>query len=104
MTTNLYGNFVWWMGEVRNRVDPLGLGRMQVKIFGYYDGIDDADLPWAHPMYPVNGSMAFSAPKQGTWVMGFFSDRENGQFPIVMGVLPGLVDNSDYAKSMKSST
>lgn len=98
MATNLYGNFVWWTGEVRNRVDPLGLGRMQVRIFGYYDAIEDADLPWAHPMYPVNASMAFSAPPVDSWVVGFFFDRENAQFPIVMGVLPGLQKNNDGSK------
>jgi hypothetical protein len=102
MATNLYGAFVWWTGSVVNRVDPLGLGRLQIRIFGYFDDIPDEDLPWSMVMYPINGSMSFSAPKQGTWVIGFFADRENAQFPIALGVIPGLVDNSDYAKYLKS--
>jgi hypothetical protein len=84
--------FVWWVGEIENRVDPLGLGRCQVRIFGWYDQgeIKTQDLPWATPMYPLNNSKTFSSPSLGDWVVGFFMDSESGQFPIMMGVLPGL--------------
>jgi hypothetical protein len=84
--------FVWWVGEVENRVDPLGLGRCQVRIFGWYDqgNIPTKDLPWATPMYPINNSKTFSAPALGEWIVGFFMDTEGGQFPIMMGVLPGI--------------
>jgi hypothetical protein len=83
--------FVWWVGEVRNIVDPLSLGRCQVRIFGWYgDTIEDVDLPWAHPMYPLNNSKSFSTPDFGDWICGFFMDGESAQFPIMMGVLPGI--------------
>jgi hypothetical protein len=83
--------FVWWVGEIRNRVDPLGLYRCQVRIFGWYgDEIQDKDLPWAHPMVSFNASKTFSAPSVGDWVVGFFMDSQSGQFPIMMGVLPGI--------------
>jgi hypothetical protein len=84
--------FVWWVGEIENRIDPLGLGRCQVRIFGWYDqgNIATKDLPWATPMYPINNSKSFSAPAFGEWVVGFFMDSEGGQFPIMMGVLPGI--------------
>jgi hypothetical protein len=84
--------FIWWVGEIENRVDPLGLGRCQVRIFGWYDQgkIPTEDLPWAHPMYPLNNSKTFSSPSLGEWVVGFFMDSEGGQFPIMMGVLPGI--------------
>lgn len=95
MATNFFGNFVWWTGIVRNRVDPLGLGRAQVRIMGYHDGLEDSDLPWTHPMYPVNGSYSFSSPKVDDWVVGFFLDRENAQVPVMMGILPGLQNNTD---------
>jgi hypothetical protein len=93
--------FVWWVGVIENRADPLGLGRCQVRIFGWYDGseeIETKDLPWAHPMYPLNNSKTFSAPSLGDWVVGFFMDSESGQFPIMMGVLPGVIQDNfnDY--------
>jgi hypothetical protein len=87
-------NFVWFIGVVENRVDPLGLGRCQLRIFGWHtDNTSDLSttaLPWAQPMYPINNSKSFSAPKQGDWIVGFFMDGLSAQAPIMMGVLPGL--------------
>jgi len=83
--------FVWWVGEIRNRADGLGLGRYQVRIFGWYgDAIEDSDLPWAQAMLPTNNSKSFTPMSIGDWVVGFFMDSESGQFPIIMGVLPGV--------------
>jgi hypothetical protein len=84
--------FVWWVGQIQNRVDPLGIGRCQVRIFGWHsDTIPTQNLPWAHPVLPINNSTTFSSPALGSWVVGFFMDGESGQFPIMMGVLPGIV-------------
>ena len=83
--------FVWWTGEVENIIDPLAIGRCQVRIFGWYgEEIITKDLPWAHPLYPLNNSKSFSAPDVGDWVVGFFMDGESGQFPVMLGVMPGL--------------
>lgn len=96
MINNFAGlnGFVWWVGEVETRIDPLGLGRCQVRIFGWHtpnkELIPTDDLPWAHPVYPINNSKSFSAPMVGDWVVGFFMDGESGQFPIMFGVIPGL--------------
>ena len=92
-------NFVWWVGMIENRMDPLGLGRCQVRIFGWYDdGEPDVaarmppeSLPWALPMLPLNSRNTFStSPELGDWVVGFFMDGLSGQFPIMMGVLPAF--------------
>lgn len=87
--------FVWWTGVVENRIDPLKLGRCQVRIFGWHTEdknlIPTADLPWALPIHPSNNSENFSTPKEGEYVTGFFADSESGQFPIMMGVLPGII-------------
>ena len=86
--------FIWWVGEVENRADPLALGRCQVRIFGWHTSdtelIPTEQLPWAHPMYPLNNSKAFSSPAIGDWIVGFFIDGENAQQPVMMGVLPGI--------------
>lgn len=92
-------NFVWWIGRVENRADPLGLGRCQVRIFGYHgDGSDKslADipsdaLPWAQPLYSINTSKTFSAPMINDWVLGFFLDGLSAQAPVMLGILPGYL-------------
>jgi hypothetical protein len=83
--------FVWWVGEVEDRGDPLGMGRCRVRIFGWYgDEIPTDELPWASPVYPINNSKTFSSPAMGDWIFGFFMDGESGQFPVMLGVMPGL--------------
>jgi hypothetical protein len=87
-------NFVWWVGIVEHRDDPLALGRCQVRIFGWHTdnkmNLPTKDLPWALPMYPINNSKSFSAPRIDDWIMGFFMDGDSAQAPIMMGVIPGL--------------
>jgi len=86
--------FVWFIGVVEDRADPLGLGRCKLRIFGWHTDnkseLPTSDLPWALPMYPINNSKAFSAPRLGEWVVGFFMDVASGQSPVMMGIIPGL--------------
>ena len=86
--------FVWWMGVVENRHDPLMLGRCQIRIFGWHTDnkslIPTDDLPWAQPVLPSNSSTSIGAPKEGDMAFGFFSDGSLGQFPIFLGVFPGI--------------
>lgn len=86
--------FVWWMGVIENRKDPLKLGRCQVRIFGWHTEninlIPSDDLPWATTILSANTSERTKPPKEGDFVVGFFVDSESGQAPIIMGVLPGI--------------
>ena len=86
--------FTWWVGAVESRMDPLNLGRCQVRIFGWHTDnkslIPTGDLAWAHPMLPTNNSSQSKTPLEADWVVGFFMDGPSGQFPIIMGVLPGI--------------
>jgi hypothetical protein len=86
--------FIWWIGVIEDRIDPLKIGRCRVRVFGWHTEdktqIPTADLPWAQPLLPVNNSEVFTTPKEGDWVMGFFMDGTSGQFPVYMGVLPGI--------------
>ena len=87
-------SFIWWVGVIENRVDPLGVGRCQIRIFGWHTDntveLPTIDLPWAHPMLPINNSKSFQTPKVGDWIVGFFMDGQSGQFPVMMGVLPSI--------------
>jgi len=103
--TNRMGldGFVWWMGVVERRDDPLMLGRLKVRIFGWHtddlNRIPTDDLPWALPMHPVTGgTKIFGTPTPGEWVVGFFTDGMSGQSPIVMGCLPGLTVDFNTSK------
>ena len=86
--------FIWWVGVVENRKDPLNVGRCQIRIFGWHTDnlqlIPSADLPWAHPVWPINDSQTSKTPHEGEMVVGFFYDGESGQFPAYFGVIPGI--------------
>jgi hypothetical protein len=96
MKNNFLGQagFTWWLGVVENRNDPLNVGRCQVRIFGWHTDnlqlIPSKDLPWAHPVWPINDSATSKTPKEGDYIVGFFYDGESGQFPAYFGVIPGI--------------
>ncbi len=86
--------FVWWIGVVEDRMDPLQCGRCKVRIFGHH--IEDKsempteDLPWCCPIVSLDpGRCHVTGPKEGDWVMGFFKDGKHKQFPVMMGIVPG---------------
>jgi len=89
-----HDNFVWWIGVVEDRVDPLNLGRCKVRIFGSHTDnlqeIPTSDLPWAIPLNSVNNSMSFSTPMEGDYVFGFFMDGLASQAPAMLGVFPSI--------------
>ena len=86
-------NFVFWFGVVENRLDPLELGRCQVRCYGWHTNdrtqIPIEGLPWAHPIIPY-GQSAVAPPPEGTMVFGFFADGKEGLYPIILGTVPGI--------------
>ena len=51
--------FVWWIGIVESRNDPLKLGRCQVRIGGGWHSdnrlkVPTKDLPWATACLPID--------------------------------------------------
>jgi putative chitinase len=93
MLQNLGATFIWWIGVVENRKDPLKVGRCQVRIAGSHTEqksiLPTADLPWAHPMIPLNDTASLQL-KEGDYVVGFYLDGKESQKPIIMGLLPGM--------------
>ena len=106
--------FIWWIGQIASDSykdnnggstpdgelleKQIGISeRYQVRIMGYHDDSDalpNDQLPWAGVVYPVTaggGSGPFgkasSAVDAGTFVYGFFLDGENGQHPMILGIL-----------------
>lgn len=88
-------DFIWWIGIVENRLDPLAMGRCQVRIVGWHNTdiaeVPTESLPWAQPMYAINTSKMFSSPKLNDWIVGFFLDGANAQQPVMIGFLPGII-------------
>jgi archaellum component FlaC len=86
--------FNWWIGVVENRADPLKMGRVQVRIFGYHSEnkqlIPTKDLPWAPCLIAPNAATSFTTPKEGDFVVGFFADGISGQAPTILGIYPGI--------------
>jgi len=87
--------FYWWIGIVEENVDPLLMGRVKVRIFGYHSsyaerakGIPTEDLPWATILVAPNAQNTYARIALGEWVMGFFMDGADAQEPVVMGIIP----------------
>ena len=91
----------WWIGEVEDNKDPHQLGRVKVRILGWYTNpmgetvkdLPTEDLPWALVLQPTdqagNDGQGHSSGQlqPGAITMGFFFDGEESQQPVVMGVL-----------------
>ncbi len=100
MPNNFYGRdgFYWWQGVVENRMDPLFLGRCKVRIMGIHTdaktgtSIPTNDLPWALPVVPLTSETKILPPKEGTWVFGFYRDGDECQDPIMLGTMPGVIE------------
>ena len=109
MNTNFVGlnGFIWWVGVIENRVDPLRVGRCQVRIFGWHNEnptiLPTKDLPWAQAMIPLNNSKHISPPASGEWVLGFFMDGDAGQIPIVFGVMPHIAQKEEAGPNAPGS-
>ena len=87
--------YVWWIGIVENRKDPLKLGRAQVRIHAWHTADKAAmpteTLPWAQAVQPINATHGnVVPPKEGTTVVGFFMDGKEGQIPVMTGILNGI--------------
>jgi len=85
--------FIWWMGVVESRNDPLEMGRCKVRVHGWHSpslgDIPSDDLPWAVPVNSLNNS-SFATAKEGDFVFGFFADGRNAQVPLILGIVPAF--------------
>ena len=84
-----------WTGKVIDNSDPLYLGRVKIRVFGYYDEVADAALPWALPESTYLGSKRgnFIVPEVNTIVRGYF-DKGDDQKPIYTGL---ALNEENYA-------
>lgn len=90
---DLGAQFIWWIGVVESRQDPLKVGRCQVRIAGSHTDkkslMPTSDLPWAQALIPLNDNASLQI-KEGDMVAGFYLDGIEAQRPIILGILPGI--------------
>lgn len=115
MSENYSNAFVWWFGIVEDVLDPLELGRVKVRCYGFHtlssELLSTDDLPWAHVVMPVT-SASFQGKgtsptflREGSTVLGFFADGSDGQMPVVIGSYPGIPqDTPEYVDGKNLST
>lgn len=94
------GNFTWFVGVVEDINDPVQLGRVRVRCFGWHTDdkgqIPTEQLPWAIPVNPVTGASTSGIGEmptglmQGSWVVGFFIDGERAQEPAILGSIASI--------------
>lgn len=104
METDFMGKegFIWAVGVVESRHDPLFLGRCRVRWLGWHtknkQDLPTATLPWAFPMMPLTSASQTgvgtspTGPVEGTWVFGFFRDGKEANDPVMIGTLGGRPD------------
>ena len=95
--------YIWWLGVVEDRKDPMFLGRCRVRILGWHTAdkaeLPTDNLPWAYPLMPITSASQVGVgeapigPVEGTWVMGYYRDGELAQEPVMVGTLPGIPEN-----------
>lgn len=87
------------VGVIENKIDPLGKGRVQCRIFGIHTEdktkLPTEMLPWATVSYSTNGNVSSGGFRTGTWVNIAFYDDDK-QFPVVIGSA-GTIPSYDQA-------
>jgi hypothetical protein len=102
------GNFAWFTGVIEDILDPMQMGRVRVRCYGYHTDdksqIPTESLPWALVMTPVTSAsmsgigQSATGLLQGSWVIGFFRDGRSAQDPIIMGTVPSITTGGDSTK------
>ena len=97
--------FTWWVGEVEDKEAPQEIGRVRVRILGWYTGsqakeaylttVPTKSLPWATVLLPtdqagIKNTGTATALEVGAQVLGFFLDGEEAQLPVVIGSFRGF--------------
>jgi hypothetical protein len=99
---------MFYRGVVEEDKDPLGMGRLKVRVIGLYDGYKTEDLPWAYPAFPIGGSSGYGfwmIPKKGdtVWVTfeGNYNLKPDTSKPVWIGTWFGKGEPSAEMKNNK---
>jgi hypothetical protein len=117
MFFGLDNQVVWWFGVVENRIDPLKLDRVQVRLFVHHpkeqvlnqktgNGLKTEDLPWAYVMQPttsasMDGIGSNHLITEGSHVVGFSRDGNTLNDLVIIGTVGGKPEDPPQDKSKK---
>jgi hypothetical protein len=107
--------FTWFVGVVEDRNDPIELGRVRVRAFGWHTddkgAIPTDSLPWAVMINSIDSASVSGVGKsptgivEGSWVFGFFMDGDRAQEPAIMGTIASMPsDKSNSAFGFNDPT
>lgn len=99
-----FESFIWWVGVVEDRRDPMKLGRLRTRVLGMHTEdkqlIPTCELHWAYVYQPAPWNPAMNGlghspmgPVEGTWVYGFMRDSNAAQDLIVFGTIHGIPED-----------
>jgi len=107
-------NFIWFFGVVEDIIDPLNIGRVKVRCYGWHtddrEVLPENELPWAQVMMPVTSASMSGVGQsptgliEGSHVIGFFMDGETAQQPMIMGSFHGIPAPPNLAKGFTDPT
>lgn len=94
------GSNQFWFGIVEDRADPLQLGRVRVRVYGFHTQdvtlIPTEALPWAQVLMPVTTAAMSGVGEApvglmiGSVVFGMWLDGQDQQTPFVLGTINTL--------------
>jgi hypothetical protein len=102
MLTKFMGTqgFVWFIGVVEDIQDPLKIGRVRVRCFGFHTDdkseLQTEHLPWATVLQPTTSAAqnGYGTSPTGlrinTRVFGFFADGVAAQYPVILAAFAGI--------------
>jgi len=103
--TDRYDGF--YRGIVVNNNDPKKSGRIQIRVYPMFEGVDDRDLPWAIFADPQMGGYSnvggVNIPLVNSHVFLFF---ENGdfRFPVYFAGAPSIENNNPDIPTLSRKT
>ena len=93
-------SFAWFTGVIEDINDPMQMGRVRVRCFGYHtedkSQIETEDLPWAFVVQPATSAAMGGIGRSptgilpGSWVVGFFRDGASAQDPLILGTIASM--------------
>jgi hypothetical protein len=88
-----------YLGVVVSNADPEFRGRAKIRVFGLFDELEDADLPWSHQRFEMSyglggGSGRMSVPKLGSVVHVQFNNGNyySPEYKAVQELSPDLIE------------
>ncbi|NBP56712.1 hypothetical protein EBU71_09305 [bacterium] len=96
--------FVWFIGTVEDRNDPLQLGRVKVRALNFHSEnkalVPTSEIPWAIIQMPPTESSFNKVGRSptgitvGSTVVGFFIDGNDANYPVITGTIHGIPENN----------